>query len=65
MENLLGVILCGGESKRMGTDKGLRSIGNTIWAKHVANKLHALHIPIIYSVNQQQVNTYGEHIDAS
>lgn len=59
MKNLLGVILCGGESKRMGTDKGLLHINKTIWAKFVADKLAPLHIPVVYSVNEKQLDAYS------
>jgi molybdopterin-guanine dinucleotide biosynthesis protein A len=62
MENLLGVILCGGESKRMGTDKGLLPIRNTIWAKHMHEKLAMFHIPVVYSVNRVQALSYREEI---
>lgn len=62
MEKLLGVILCGGESKRMGADKGLLPIRNTIRAKHMHEKLSLFHIPIVYSVNPSQIKDYSEHI---
>jgi molybdopterin-guanine dinucleotide biosynthesis protein A len=62
MEKLLGVILCGGESSRMGSDKGLLPIRNTIWAKYMHEKLAALHIPVVYSINPHQVDSYSEYI---
>lgn len=62
MEKLLGVILCGGQSKRMGQDKGLLPIRNTIRAKHMHEKLSQFHIPVVYSVNPGQVMAYSEHI---
>jgi molybdenum cofactor guanylyltransferase len=62
MEKLLGVILCGGESKRMGMDKGLLPIRNTIRAKHMHEKLSSFHIPVVYSVNLEQVKDYREYI---
>jgi len=62
IKNILGVVLCGGESKRMGTDKGLKTIENTIWAHWVAAKLNFLNCPVVYSVNPAQFEAYSAHI---
>jgi len=62
MENLVGAILCGGKSTRMGSDKGLLPIRNTIWAKHMHEKLAPFHIPVVYSINPDQLESYREHI---
>ncbi|MCU7550780.1 molybdenum cofactor guanylyltransferase [Chitinophagaceae bacterium LB-8] len=59
MQNLLGVILCGGESKRMGTDKGLIQQDGKTWAQIVANKIPALGLPVVISINDRQVEDYG------
>ena len=59
MKNLLGVVLCGGESKRMGTDKGLIVKGDKTWAQIVAGKLSDLELPVAISINERQVEDYG------
>jgi len=60
-----GVILCGGQSTRMGTDKGMLQKDATTWAQLAFNKLAALSIPVVVSVNEQQQNTYSNFFDAS
>jgi molybdopterin-guanine dinucleotide biosynthesis protein A len=62
MKNLLGVILCGGESKRMGTDKGLMPVQLTIRAKFMAEKLSFVKCPVIFSINKKQFNSYSHQI---
>lgn len=52
--SLLGVVLCGGESTRMGTDKGLLKEADITWAELAASKLETLHLPVVVSVNKQQ-----------
>lgn len=46
----------------MGADKGLLPIRNTIWAKHMHEKLAMFHIPVVYSINARQVPVYREEI---
>ena len=55
------VVLCGGESKRMGSDKGLLPIATHTWAAHAFRKLEALGIPVFVSLNKSQVNAYRQH----
>ncbi len=55
------VVLCGGESKRMGSDKGLLAIGACTWAQHAFQKLQALDVPVLVSVNKTQLSAYREH----
>lgn len=57
---MLGVVLCGGESKRMGSDKGLLPAGNEVWAERAFSKLSSLDIPVVLSVNAMQMKTYSQ-----
>jgi molybdopterin-guanine dinucleotide biosynthesis protein A len=62
---MTGVVLCGGQSTRMGTDKGLLQKNATTWAQLAFNKLSALSIPVVLSVNQQQQTIYSNSFDSS
>jgi molybdopterin-guanine dinucleotide biosynthesis protein A len=55
---MIGLILCGGQSKRMGNDKGLLFYQGQTWASIAAKKLHELKLQVKFSVNSQQELIY-------
>ncbi len=57
---MLGTILCGGQSSRMGSDKGLLVHEAKTWAQTAFDKLSALNIPIKFSVNEKQLQDYAK-----
>src|SRR4030095_3736406 len=54
-----GLILCGGKSSRMGTDKGLLKQDELTWTEIAAQKLAYLDLPILVSINAQQLPEYS------
>ena len=56
---MIGVVLCGGKSSRMGTDKGLLTEGNKTWSQIAMEKLSSLSLHSIVSINSSQRNTYS------
>lgn len=64
MNNLLGVVLCGGESRRMGRDKGMLLQENKPWAIYMADKLVSFRVPVVFSINQRQWEAYSTLIPA-
>lgn len=56
---LIGVILCGGKSTRMGTDKGLLKLQAGTWAQTAADKMNALKLPVVLSINKDQFDAYS------
>ncbi len=62
---MLGIILCGGQSLRMGSDKGLLKLEAKTWAQMAIDKMVALNIPVKVSVNKQQYTEYAAVFSAN
>lgn len=56
---MLAVILCGGQSSRMGSDKGLLKLEAKTWAQTAIDKISGLDIPVKISVNPLQLASYA------
>lgn len=57
---MLGVVLCGGLSSRMGSDKGLMQKGKCTWGEWSYVKLKSLPLVSFLSVNEQQMEKYSK-----
>jgi len=55
---MLGIVLCGGASSRMGRDKGLFPTEKGNWAEKMLDNFKNLGIPGLLSVNSKQVDQY-------
>ena len=56
---MLGIILCGGQSSRMGSDKGLLKLEANTWAQTAIDKMADLKISVKISVNSKQYPDYA------
>ena len=57
--NIIGLVLTGGKSSRMGEDKGLLLLEGNTWAEHQAEKLHIITTNVYLSVNRTQLKKYS------
>ncbi len=57
---MLGLVLCGGQSSRMGSDKGLLVLEAKTWAQTAFDKLATLNIAMKLSVNEKQFADYAK-----
>ena len=55
---MIGVILCGGESSRMGADKGLIQFQDKTWTQLAIEKIEELGIPVVVSISRRQKEIY-------
>lgn len=62
---MLGVVLCGGQSTRMGSDKGLLPLEAQTWAQTAVNKFILLQLPVRISVNAAQQAAYAQVFDST
>src|SRR6478609_2825148 len=60
---LLAVVMCGGKSMRIGTDKGLMKVGDSTWVHEAVAKLEAEGLPVVISINEVQQVEYGKLFD--
>lgn len=57
---MIGLILCGGNSTRMQTDKGLLLQQGQYWAVVAHDKLAKLEIPVYFSIQASQQHNYSQ-----
>jgi len=65
MDSLIGIVLCGGKSSRMGQDKGMLMLGKDTWAEIAYSKLKFFSIPVYVSINKSQRFDYQKWFDES
>jgi molybdenum cofactor guanylyltransferase len=62
---LMGVVLSGGKSSRMGDDKGLLLKDGTSWVKTCVEKIERIGIPVSISINRSQELHYSTIVSST
>ncbi len=62
---MVALVLCGGQSTRMGTDKGLLQPNAKTWAATAADILTEQNLPVQFSVNKNQLDYYKQFFSAT
>lgn len=62
---MIGVLLCGGKSLRMGNDKGMITLQSITWAQHVHAILTTICNATVISVNEEQYPNYKNIFSAN
>lgn len=65
VRHLIGLVLCGGKSSRMGADKGMLVKGGGTWAEHMGGKLELLGLKTYVSINPLQFEKYGQFFSST
>lgn len=61
---MTGLVLCGGKSSRMGSDKGLMNDSGITWAETACRKLCTVVSPVRISVSSDQFASYAAYFPA-
>ncbi len=58
-QSILGLVMCGGKSRRMGEDKGLIEIDGHTWSQHIYKALSPLAHQTVVSIHPGQKEAYS------
>lgn len=62
MDNLTGIILAGGQSSRMGQDKGLTKLNGKPLIQYTIDTLKRIEIPIMIVANDSSYERFGQRV---
>ena len=63
--DIIGVALCGGQSTRMGRDKGMLPDEDKTWAEKISEHFEFFNLSYVLSVNPVQVSEYAKIFEPS